>query len=63
MFILILALLFGIAVIAFTVAHLKKIKKNGGSSKLINILKLVVFGEAVIYTLLFVFVFIKTLIM
>ena len=63
MFILILALLFGAAVLVYTKKSLENAKKENSDSKAVRILKLVVFGEALLYTVLFIFVFLKTLFM
>ena len=63
MFILILALIFGAAVLFLTIRSFNRAKENGGSSKLVSILRYVVMAEALIYVVLFAFVFIKTLFM
>lgn len=63
MFILILALIFGAAVLYFTIRSFNRAKESGGDSKLVSILRLVVLGEALIYVVLFAFVFIKTIFM
>ena len=63
MFILILALVFGAAVLYFTIRSFNKAKENGGDSRLVSILRYVVMAEALIYVVLFAFVFIKTLFM
>ncbi len=63
MFILILALIFGAAVLYFTIRSYNKAKENGGSSKLITILRFVVMAESLLYVVLFAFVFLKTLFM
>ena len=63
MFILILALIFGAAVLYFTIRSYNRAKGSGGDSKLINILKLVVLAESILYVVLFAFVFLKTLFM
>lgn len=63
MFILILALIFGAAVLYFTIRSFNRAKESGGDSKLVSILRFVVMGEALIYVVLFAFVFIKTLFM
>lgn len=62
MIILILALLFGAAVLAFSLYSFKKAKKNS-NSRLVSVLRLVVMFEALVYLLIFVYVFFKTLIM
>ena len=62
MIILILTLLFGAAVLAFSLYSLKKAKK-AADSKLITILRLVVIFEALIYLLVFGYVFFKTILM
>ena len=62
MFIIILALLFGIAVLFYTKKCLDKAQASG-ESKLAKILKYVVFAEALLYTVLFIFIFLKTLFM
>ena len=63
MFILILALLFGAAVLVYTKKSLDKAQAANSDSKLVRILKLVVLGEVLLYLLLFIFVFLKTLFM
>ncbi len=63
MFILILTLLFGAAVLWFTLRSYNKAKINGGDSKLVSILRLVVMFEALLYMVIFIFVFLKTLFM
>ena len=63
MIILILALLFGAAVLYFTAKSLKSAKANGSPSKIIYILKAAVLVETIIYLILFVLVFLRTLIM
>lgn len=63
MFILILALIFGAAVLFLTIRSFNRAKENGGDSKLVSILRYVVMAEALIYVVLFAFVFIKTLFM
>lgn len=62
MFILILALLFGAAVLAFSLYSFKKAKKSN-NSRLVSVLRLVVMFETLVYLLIFVYVFLKTLIM
>ena len=63
MFILILALVFGAAVLYFSIRSYNNAKESGRDSKFISILRLVVMAEALIYVVLFAFVFIKTLFM
>jgi len=63
MFILILALIFGAAVLYFTIRSYNNAKERGGDSKLITILRLVLLAEALIYVVIFAFVFLKTLFM
>lgn len=63
MFILILALVFGAAVLYFTIRSYNTAKENGSDSRLITVLKLVVLAESLIYVVLFAFVFLKTLFM
>lgn len=63
MFILILTLIFGAAVLWFTLRSYNNAKANGGSNKLVSILRLVVLFEAVLYMVVFLFVFLKTLFM
>ena len=62
MIILILTLLFGTAVLAFSLYSLKKVKKNA-DSKMITVLRLVVIFEALVYLLIFAYVFFKTILM
>lgn len=62
MIILILTLLFGAAVLAFSLYSLKKAKKNA-DGRLVTILRLVVIFEALVYLLIFVYVFFKTILM
>lgn len=62
MIILILTLLFGAAVLAFSLYSLKKVKKNA-DSKMITVLRLVVIFEALVYLLIFAYVFFKTILM
>ena len=63
MIILILALIFGVAVFIFTLNSFNKAKKKDGGSKLVTVLRLLVLFEALVYIAVFVFVFMKTLIM
>lgn len=63
MFILILALLFGAAVLVYTLKSLNRAKEANGDAKIVKVLKMIVLAEALIYCLLFVFVFLKTLFM
>lgn len=63
MIILILTLIFGLAVLIFTAISLKKAKEKKTNGKIVTILKLVVLVETLVYLGLFVFVFIKTLMM
>lgn len=62
MIILILTLLFGAAVLAFSLYSLKKAKKNA-DGRLVTILRLIVIFEALVYLLIFVYVFFKTILM
>ena len=62
MIILILTLLFGAAVLAFSLYSLKKVNKNA-DSKMITVLRLVVIFEAIVYLLIFGYVFFKTILM
>lgn len=63
MIILILALIFGVAVLAFSIAGLAKAKRNGSQGKVLTILRALVAIEAIVYIALFIFVFVKTLVM
>lgn len=63
MIILILTLLFGAAVLAFSLKSLNKAKKNDSSDKVVTILKLVVIFEALVYLLIFGYVFLRTIFM
>lgn len=62
MIILILTLLFGATVLAFSLYSLKKAKKNA-DNKMITVLRLVVIFEALVYLLIFAYVFFKTILM
>lgn len=63
MIILILALIFGLAVLAFSAAGLVKSKRSGAQGKVITILRALVGVEAIVYIALFIFVLIKTIAM
>lgn len=63
MIILILALIFGLAVLAFSVAGLVRAKRSGSQNKVVTILRVLVAVEAIVYIALFIFVFVRTLIM
>lgn len=63
MIILILALIFGLAVLLFSIYSFKKAKRNGSSGKVLTVLKLLVMFEALVYTVIFAYVFVKTLLM
>lgn len=63
MIILILALIFGAAVLVFTIRSFNKAKVAGTDTKLITILKLILMFEALLYVVIFAFVFFKTLVM
>jgi len=63
MFILLLALIFGIAVGIFAIASLQKGKEKGDKRKFVRIIKFIVLLEAVIFVAVFVVVFLRTLIM
>ena len=60
MILLFLALIFGIAVLAFTVIGIVRNKKKG-NSKLLNILRVIVGIEAIVFIIIFIIVLIKTL--
>ena len=60
MILLFLALIFGIAVLAFSVISIVRNKKKG-NSKLLNILRVIVGIEAIVFIILFIIVLIKTL--
>ncbi len=60
MILLFLALIFGIAVLAFTVIGIVRNKKKG-NSKLLNILRVIVGIEAIVFIIVFIIVLIKTL--
>ena len=60
MILLFLALIFGIAVLAFSVISIVRNKKKG-NSKLLNILGVVVGIEAIVFIIIFIIVLIKTL--
>ena len=60
MILLFLALIFGIAVLAFTVISIVRNKKKG-NSKLLNILRVIVGIEAIVFIIIFIIVLIKTL--
>ena len=60
MILLFLALIFGIAVLAFSVISIVRNKKKG-NSKLLNILRVIVGSEAIVFIIIFIIVLIKTL--
>lgn len=60
MILLFLALIFGIAVLAFSVISIVRSKKKG-NSKLLNILRVIVGIEAIVFIIIFIIVLIKTL--
>ena len=60
MILLFLALIFGMAVLAFSVISIVRNKKKG-NSKLLNILRVVVGIEAIVFIIIFIIVLIKTL--
>ena len=60
MILLFLALIFGIAVLAFSVISIVRNKKKG-NSKLLNILRVIVGIEAIVFIIVFIIVLIKTL--
>lgn len=60
--ILILALLFGVAVMVFLIVSMARNKK-AGNSKLVTVLKIIIAVETIIYLAVFVIVFIKTMAM
>ena len=60
MILLFLALIFGISVLAFSVISIVRNKKKG-NSKLLNILRVVVGIEAIVFIIIFIIVLIKTL--
>ena len=60
MILLFLALIFGIAVLAFSVISIVRNKKKG-NSKLLNILRVIVCIEAIVFIIIFIIVLIKTL--
>ena len=60
MILLFLALIFGIAVLAFSVISNVRNKKKG-NSKLLNILRVIVGIEAIVFIIIFIIVLIKTL--
>lgn len=62
MILLILALLFGIAVMAFLIISMVRGRK-AGNSKLVKVLKIILMVEAAVYIAVFVIVFIKTMAM
>ena len=63
MIILILALIFGLAVLVFSIHSLKRAKGKDGSSKIVTTLKLIVIFEALVYIAVFAYVFMRTMIM
>ena len=60
MILLFLALIFGIAVLAFSVISIVRNKKKG-NSKLLNILRVIVGIVAIVFIIIFIIVLIKTL--
>ena len=60
MILLFLALIFGIAVLAFSVISIVRNKKKG-NSKLLNILRVIDGIEAIVFIIIFIIVLIKTL--
>ena len=60
MILLFLALIFGIAVLAFSAISIVRNKKKG-NSKLLNILRVIVGIEAIVFIIIFIIVLIKTL--
>ena len=60
MILLFLALIFGIAVLAFSVISIVRNKKKG-NSKLLNILRVIVGIEAIVFIIIFIIVIKKTL--
>ena len=60
MILLFLALIFGIAVLAFSVISIVRNKKKG-NSKLLNILRVIVGIEAIVFIIIFIIVLINTL--
>ena len=60
MILLFLALIFGIAVLAFSVISIVRNKKKG-NSKLLNILRVIVGIEAIVFIIIFIIVLIKPL--
>lgn len=60
MILLILALIFGIAVLAVLLVSMIRGRKKG-NSKLVNVLKVIIIAEAVVYVVIFIIVFIKTM--
>ena len=60
MILIFLALIFGIAVLAFLVIGMIKNKKKG-NSKLLNILRIIVGIEAIVFIIIFIIVLLKTL--
>lgn len=63
MVILILTLIFGLAVLIFSLYSLKRAKRKGGSSKAVTVLKFIVIFETLVYLAVFTYVFIRTLLM
>ena len=53
-------MIFGIAVLAFSVISIVRNKKKG-NSKLLNILRVIVGIEAIVFIIIFIIVLIKTL--
>ena len=60
MILLILALIYGIAVLAVLLVSMIRGRKKG-NSKLVNVLKVIIIAEAVVYVVIFIIVFIKTM--
>ncbi len=60
MILLVLALIFGIAVMALLIASIIRGRKKG-NSKLVNVLKVIVIAESIAFVVIFVIVLIKTI--
>ena len=60
MLLLFLALIFGIVVLAFLVIGMVRNKKNG-NGQVLNILRIIIGIEAIVFIIIFVIVIIKTL--
>lgn len=66
MFLLILALLFGVALAVLLLINLKKRmksdwKRGGAIGKILTILKLLVLVESIVFVILFVIIIVKTM--